>query len=323
MGTEILVDAHNFKTLIFTDGSVEQSTSYVRNTHGRASFAIVTYDNSYNHINTTSMSLPCLPDSYTAEIAAIHPCVNSITEQDGNVVIYTDSLSTLLALSNPPPQTRDIANLMDTLLTHDKSMKGTITLRHVKAHNGVIRNETADIAADWNTVNIRGLSRPPPAPLTNQAFQKQLKDKLITQSIAELRTLPSKHRNEEGLSRSCTWFLRATKGKPLIPTPGLYDSRLEKEVAKLRSNASHLLGTFRLRRNIQSNNHCVFCHQPDGHLGHLLRDCVTFSDHRPEKVPLDILNKPEGYEFAKHIVAAAEKLGLYTPYKPAPPQTTT
>ena len=29
---EILVDAHNFNTLIFTDGSVEQSTTYVRNT---------------------------------------------------------------------------------------------------------------------------------------------------------------------------------------------------------------------------------------------------------------------------------------------------
>ena len=319
---DILIDAHHFDTLIFTDGSVEQSTSHVRNTLGRAAFAIVTYDNRYNHIDTTSMSLPCLPNSYSAEIAAIQHCINSITEKDGNTVIYTDSLSTLLALSNPPPQTRDIANLMDTLLSHDMSKKGTITLRHVKAHNGVIGNEAADAAADWNTVHFRGSQRPPDAPLTRQAFQKQLKGNLIAQSIEELSSLPSKHNNEAGFSRSCMRFLKTTKGKPLIPTPGLFEPRVEKEVAKLRTNASHLLGTFRLRRKIQTNNNCVFCHQPDGHLGHLLRDCVTFSDHRPPKVPTDILNQPEGYEFVKHIVAAAEKLGLYSPNS-TPPQSTT
>ena len=154
---------------------------------------------------------------------------------------------------------------------------------------------------------------------------KKVKANLITQSINDLSTLPSHQKGEPGqLSRSCQWFLLATKGKPLIPKPGLYEPRLEKAVVKLRCNASHLLGTFRRRTKIQPNNHCVFCHQPNGDLKHLLRDCVSFSDHRPEKVPMDLLNHPEGYEFAKHIVAAAENLGLYDPKKSTtstPPQS--
>ena len=136
--------------------------------------------------------------------------------------------------------------------------------------------------------------------------------------------MPSHQKGEHRLlSRSCQWFLLATKGKPLIPKPGLYEPRLEKAVVKLRSNASHLLGTFRSRTRIQRNNHCTFCHQPNGDLRHLLRDCVSFSDHRPEKFPMDFLNHPEGYEFAKHIVAAAENLGFYDPIKcttTSPPQ---
>ena len=110
----------------------------------------------------------------------------------------------------------------------------------------------------------------------------------------DLSTLPSHQKGEQGqLSRSCQFFLLATKGKPLIPKPGLYDPRLEKAVVRLRSNASHLLGTFRRRTRLQPNNHCVFCHQPNGDLKHLLRDCVSFSDHRPDKVPNGLF-KPSG-----------------------------
>ena len=318
---DIMSDAHLFDTLIFTDGSVEQD---VGDTHGRASFAIVVYDSKYNHVRTKSTTLPCLPDSYTSEIAALQQCVTSITHNDGNVVIYTDSLSTLLALSSPPPTTQDIATLMEQILTHEQSSKGTITFRHVKAHNGVKGNETADAAADWRTTHDRAAPRPVNAPFTRQAFMKKVKANLITQSINDLSTLPSHQKGEQGqLSRSCQVFLLATKGKPLIPKPGLYEPRLEKAVVKLRSNASHLLGTFRRRTRLQPNNHCVFCHQPNGDLKHLLRDCVSFSDHRPEKAPMDFLNHPGGHEFAKHIVAAAENLGFCNPKSttPTPPQS--
>ena len=319
---DIMTDAHLFNTLIFTDGSVEQDE---RISHGRASFAVVVYDSKYNHVRTMSTTMPCLPDSYTAEIAALQKSVTSIVHNDGNVVIYTDSLSTLQALSSPPPKTQDIATLMESILIHDMSTKGTITFRHVKAHNGVKGNEIADAAADWSTTHDRAAPRPADAPFTRQAFMKKVKTNLITQSIDELRTLPSHHKDEPGhnLSRSCQWFLLSTKGKPLIPTPGLYDPRLEKAVVKLRCNASHLLGSFLRRRHLQPHNRCVFCHQPNGDLKHLLRDCVSFSEHRPEKVPMDFLNHPEGYEFAKHIVAAAEKLGLYNPNRTATPTTIT
>ena len=91
--------------------------------------------------------MPCLPDSYTAEIAALQKSVTSTVHNDGNVVIYTDSLSTLQALSPPPPKSQDIATLMESILIHDMSTKGTITFRHVKAHNGVKGNEIADAAA--------------------------------------------------------------------------------------------------------------------------------------------------------------------------------
>ena len=269
--------------------------------------------------------MPCLPDSCTAEIAALQKSVTSIVHNDGNVVIYTDSLSTLQALSSPPPKTQDIATLMESILIHDMSTKGTITFRHVKAHNGVKGNEIADAAADWSTTHDRAAPRPADAPFTRQAFMKKVKTNPITHSISELRTLPSHHKDEPGhnLSRSCQWYLLSTKGKPLIPTPGLYDPSLEKAVVKLRCNASHLLGSFLRRRHLQPHNRCVFCHQPNGDLKHLLRDCVSFSEHRPEKVPMDFLNHPEGYEFAKHIVAAADKLGLYNPKKPATTTTIT
>ena len=94
-----------------------------------------------------SFTLPAAATIYTAELLAIYKALCFIqVGENFQHVIFTDSLSSLVALKNfypSDPIVQDIVLLLTSLKQEDK----TVTLCWVPSHVGILGNELADAAA--------------------------------------------------------------------------------------------------------------------------------------------------------------------------------
>ncbi|GBO15902.1 hypothetical protein AVEN_98154-1 [Araneus ventricosus] len=100
-----------------------------------------------------------LPDAtYEAELAAIQFAANWAVSENSKINLYTDSLSSILALQSASSRT----NFVNKAKTDLFKAKNLVGLSWVKAHVGIQGNELADQQAKLATITGEELSIPAP-----------------------------------------------------------------------------------------------------------------------------------------------------------------
>jgi len=114
-------------------------------------------------VTTRSFSLPLHTTVYSSELVAIHKALSFIEVCEGNhYVIFSDSLSSILALSAFNPSHPFIQDILVLLTSLDRAGK-SIVFCWIPAHVGIAGNEKADQAAKRATQAACTRSLPLPA----------------------------------------------------------------------------------------------------------------------------------------------------------------
>ena len=311
---EVAPDLARYKAVFFTDGSTDNREEL---DEGLSAYAHVRYNSSYEEVSARSYRAGRQSGPYVPEMLAIQSCLKLVKDTDGDVVIYTDSASSIEAIAGAP---RDhyTASLQAALYDAAETTAGVVHIKHVAAHVGIKGNERADQAADWSRHYHNGVDSGPPAALTVDMLRTRARKKLKQAQAKEHAAAAPHTKGQPGLSASCKWYTQATAGK--LPTPlqepGRYCARVERTACKLRTTTSHLLGSFLHKAKLATSPQCKFCGAPTGDLQHVWLRCAGIRS-RPTGLAMKDLTTAKGYDFICALVAQAEQQGMFDP--PSPP----
>ena len=122
----------------YTDGSRTES--------GSGAGFIITTDNNNTTIKEAHFKLPDYCTVFQAELTEIkEACIYLEPHKDKNIIIWTESLSSIQALASITSRSISVNNCYNAL--QDIATHNNVTLRWVPAHTGIWGNEKADILA--------------------------------------------------------------------------------------------------------------------------------------------------------------------------------
>lgn len=149
----------------YTDGS---------KTNAGVALGIFSVDNG-DHMETRMERMKPGNSVFQAEATAILVCLQdpAILRYD-TVCVYTDSLSTVMALGNTYPK----SPIVNSILHQVKALKKPVHISWVKAHNGNLGNEMADLLARMATgMDIGSINTPLPfSHFTNLSRETVLRE---------------------------------------------------------------------------------------------------------------------------------------------------
>ncbi|MCP4458360.1 MAG: reverse transcriptase-like protein [Cytophagales bacterium] len=151
----IIRDTPNKTITCYTDGS--------RTDSGSGAGYIITTDNNNLTIKESHFKLPDYSTVFQAELIAIKEACNYLTSQnnkDKDIIIWTDSLSSIQALANITSRSitvNDCYNALQNIATHNN-----VTIKWVAAHTGIWGNEKADSLAKAGTTSTSLIKCPIP-----------------------------------------------------------------------------------------------------------------------------------------------------------------
>ncbi|KAL5254449.1 hypothetical protein ACHWQZ_G014031 [Mnemiopsis leidyi] len=137
----------------YTDGS--------KTDEGCGAGYIITTDNNNTIIHEESHRLPNCCTVFQAELSAITEACNHLTTHTNkHIIIWTDSLSSIQALTTLNNNSRTVANCLNSL--NHLGANNNLELRWIAAHTGLWGNEKADELAKLGTTSNLILKRPVP-----------------------------------------------------------------------------------------------------------------------------------------------------------------
>ena len=189
----IIKDIPDKTITCYTDGS--------RTDSGSGAGYIITTENNNITIKESHFKLPDYSTVFQAELIAIKEACNYLTSQnnkDKDIIIWTDSLSSIQALANITSRSitvNDCYNALQNIATHNN-----VTIKWVAAHTGIWGNEKADSLAKAGTTSTSLIKCPIP-----QSHIKTLIDNKVNNLNNDLwktnghshtdKTLGNKHKN--------------------------------------------------------------------------------------------------------------------------------
>ena len=213
--------------------------------------------------------------NYVAEQLAISTSVTHINHTFDtnplaitNIVIFTDSLSTIQALENGTEANKEMIQLSRSIHHLINSHRVQIVLQWIPGHAGLPGNEKADELAK------RGASLPQPeTPVSYQTACQMIKSNL----------------REEWMN---SWALE-TKGRHMyshMTKPNRKDpiNKLQREDQSIifRLRTRHIPLNSHLKRiNVKTSAACPLCNHPDETVEHHLFDCINLKELRGRFLP--------------------------------------
>ena len=150
----------------YTDGS--------RTDSGSGAGYIITTDNNNTTLDERSFKLPDYCTVYQTELTAIiEACKYLSTYTNTHIIIWSDSLSSIQAISSHSTRSRTTRDCYDTLNTLGST--NTLEIRWIAAHIGLWGNEKADELAKNGTTSESTLNCPIP-----QSYIKRLINDKVT-----------------------------------------------------------------------------------------------------------------------------------------------
>ena len=150
----------------YTDGS--------RTDSGSGAGYIITTDNNNTTLDERSFKLPDYCTVYQTELTAIiEACKYLSTYTNTHIIIWSDSLSSIQAISSHSTRSRTTRDCYDTLNTLGST--NTLEIRWIAAHTGLWGNEKADELAKNGTTSESTLNCPIP-----QSYIKRLINDKVT-----------------------------------------------------------------------------------------------------------------------------------------------
>lgn len=241
-----LKEKESNKNFFYTDGSKKD---------GKTGFAVVK-----NNEVLLSKRTPDHCSIFTVEAFAILEAIHSIEEEDNttNNIVFTDSASTVEALTNPKTRNPIIRELQRALIETDKD----IQICWIPGHAGIIGNEMADASAK------------------QAAEQTEISATINTPS--DVKSLIIKAFNDQATRQ---WTTLTTHLNQIKPTPSqwttsnLVNRRDSTVLCRLRighTNLTHIHRIFKTSPPI-----CGKCHQMSPlTVEHLILRCNTFNRER-------------------------------------------
>ena len=299
----------------YTDGSVDMHQTQ------NSGSAFVIYKQEGCELEHITWSIGKIPGPYAAEVDAIGKAVerlSDISTPGSKLLILSDAQSVLSMLRSGPTSKRD-ADLIKIIST--AGCTHTVTLRHVKAHTGIIGNTRADELANWQLQN----PDQPQLPIEYSTLKSDIKRKIDEQLDEDIRKLTT------GTSPSVTslHYVQVTKNKK-IPLRNDKNIAAQRIIAQLRTNNCPWLGVYLLKIEKQPSSQCPFCPSMNGTVSHLLNDCIYFDRARAQVPPqhrkywynLDDLCNTTGYVLAQKMCELVEANGdeFKCPYRQPHPE---
>ncbi|GBM97847.1 hypothetical protein AVEN_148147-1, partial [Araneus ventricosus] len=151
---------HHTTTATYTDGSrMEDETG----------LAVCTFRYNQN-VDNFLFKLKTYNSAFQAELAAIRHAVNWAASNNIRINIYTDSLSSIMALKSAHSRSQFVNNTKQDL----HSARGLVGLSWVKAHVGIPGNEWADQQAKQAISSGEELDIPAPRSYLNQKIKSYI-----------------------------------------------------------------------------------------------------------------------------------------------------
>ena len=155
----------------YTDGSKTET--------GNGAGFIITTDNNNTIINEVSLKLPEHCTVFQAELCAIKEACHQLrTMNNKKIIVWTDSLSSIMALSATIINSKTVRSCYSAM--NDLGRHNNVELRWIAAHTGLWGNEKADRLAKLGTTDGTPITCPIP-----QSYIK----KLINTKIQNLNRL--------------------------------------------------------------------------------------------------------------------------------------
>ena len=233
---------------IYTDGSKSDSAV------GAASVPLI------HNLDETNKRLPNDASIFTAEATALTMALSTINEsEDSSFVIFTDSLSCLLALKDL--NTLDPRILKIKLEIHSLTLKGkSVTLAWIPSHVGIDGNDMADEFAK------ESLLSPHIDPIKIPSSDYRPKIKQLIKSKWE--TDWSKETNN-----------KLYKIQPKLTPRQTLDLNRKDSVIYTRLKIGHSALTHRFLLSQDDKPFCISCNT-DQSIKHILSECLEFSHIR-------------------------------------------
>merc|ERR1712115_524801 len=255
----------------YTDGSVNPETK-----HAGASYVI--YDSATPEEPHAQYNWSCglTFSSYQSELSALailldHACANK-KMHNKTMLILTDSQS-LTRRFMQLPITQSESQILQRIwqLVNIKHCK--IHIQHVKAHVGIIGNETADALAKSAT---GGEGRPSYTLSNLKAIAKNKINQVVKDNLLLLI-----RNNQEDTLQSYTAELYFTtsqnlrKRRPFTPDTPII---IQRRILQLMTGNSNLLGMYLKKIKGAPTSHCVICGTMHGDIHHLLSSCSELEE---------------------------------------------
>ena len=251
--------------IVYTDGSVKHDLS------SRAGSATIFVNNNDEVVLEEQIRITNGSSSMQAELTAIATTLALTSQHECNnlnLVIHTDSLSSIQAISNrTPPECKDMLSMIQKLGLSLKSSNCHTTLHYIPSHIGIPGNELADQSADQATAknDIHILKVNP--------SKSALKARITATLYNSQYDLPQN-------SRSMIWYHSITKNIKNIPS-----SNRKTEVGILRI----LLGYRSYNQLVTKLHQCDHCDQNFKEpLLHFTLECPFTAPHIPKDTFMEI-----------------------------------
>ena len=149
----LIENTHSDTITCYTDGS--------RTEAGCGSGYIITTNNNDTKLKETYFKLPDHCSVFQAELSATRDaCNNLTTEENKHIIIWTDSLSAIQALTTYTMRSRTVIDCYTAISRIANNNK--VELRWIAAHKGLWGNEKADELAKLGTTSEDIRSTPIP-----------------------------------------------------------------------------------------------------------------------------------------------------------------
>ena len=245
----------------YTDGS--------RTDSGSGAGYIITTDNNNLTIKESHFKLPDYSTVFQAELLAIKEACNYLSSQNNknkNIIIWTDSLSSIQALASITSRSttvNDCYNAVQNIATQNN-----VTIKWVAAHTGIWGNEKADSLAKAGTTSTSLIKCPIPQSHIKALIDSKVKD--LDNNI--WKTNGHKHTN----------MVLGNKHKKIIKQ---LNTTLSYNRKKYRTAVHLISGHCTLNKHLHTiqkvnSSICSNCQLEDETVAHFLGQCPSTSTHR-------------------------------------------